>query len=368
MRPLRLTVLLLLAVVTQISEARADWLAPYFNPSYVDWAVGLYNDSGSLKGNFIDPGNGLYQPAGIALGPDSNIYINSYYDQILKYNGTTGDFMGLFAQGRSGWGGSSQIVFGPDGNLYEAGGGGANGAVLQYNGQSGAFMGYFVPSRSGGLSIPTDLVFGPDGNLYVINQQASSSVLRYNGLTGAFMGAFVQPGSGGLQQSQGLTFGPDGRLYVSSFEDRDVTQGPGWSGDRYPPNGSVLRYDGQSGAFLDAFVPRGSTVATITRGLAFGPDGNLYLGSIDTTNSAYDGILRVNGTTGAFMDVFANYLDPTFFLFTPTQLTPRPPYTPPPGPPPGPGGVPEPSSLAIGGLSAAVLLGFALLCRRRVWP
>ena len=41
-----------------------------------------------------------------------------------------------------------------------------------------------------------------------------AQVLRYNGTTGAFIDAFVSSGSGGLDMPSGLTFGPDGNLYV----------------------------------------------------------------------------------------------------------------------------------------------------------
>ena len=58
------------------------------------------------------------------------------------------------------------------------------------SGQTGAFMDVFVPNSSGPLAGPFGLAFGNDGNLYVSNQQAHQ-VLRYNGQTGAFIGVFV---------------------------------------------------------------------------------------------------------------------------------------------------------------------------------
>ena len=62
-------------------------------------------------------------------------------------------------------------------------------------------------------------------------------MLRYDGRTGAFLGVFVAKGSGGLNGAYGLAFGPDGNLYVDSFI-----------------NNQVLRYDGGTGAFLDVFA------------------------------------------------------------------------------------------------------------------
>jgi hypothetical protein len=185
-----------------------------------------------------------------------------------------------------------------------------NNSGLRFNAQTGAFMDTMVPGNSGGLTFPDGVAFGPDGNLYI---RSAGNVLRYNGVTGAFMGVFVQagggadpnnqsfqgrfdqsqgtfvftPASGGLDGPTGLAFGPDGNLYVSSY-------------------GLVLKRSGQTGADLGTFT-RGGGAGGVTdplinanaTGLAFGPDGNLYV-------SCYPGnkVLRYNGVTGAFIDTF----------------------------------------------------------------
>ena len=88
---------------------------------------------------------------------------------------------------------------------------------------------------------------------------------------------------------------------------------------------TVLRYNGRSGAFIDVFVSPGSGGLYQPDGLAFGPDGNLYVGSRET-----DSILRFHGRTGDFMDGFipaeTGWLDgPTFLLFLPgAALQPEP--------------------------------------------
>ncbi|TDJ03020.1 MAG: hypothetical protein E2O70_00535 [Candidatus Dadabacteria bacterium] len=73
--------------------------------------------------------------------------------------------------------------------------------------------------------------------LYVVNSD-TSEVLRYDGTTGAFIDAFVTPGSGGLDNPNSLVFGgPNVNLFVNS------------SG-----NNAVLQYNGLSGAPVDQFV------------------------------------------------------------------------------------------------------------------
>lgn len=88
---------------------------------------------------------------------------------------------------------------------------------------------------------------------------------------------------GNLRTSVGIAFGPDGNLYVG---DRDAN--------------AVLRYDGLTGEFIDVFVPSGSGGLSSTEALAFGPDGNLYV-----TEFYGNRVLRYDGVAGDFLGVFA---------------------------------------------------------------
>ena len=137
------------------------------------------------------------------------------------------------------------------------------------------------------------LALGPDGNLYVASGNPPDPfVLRYSGTTGMPLpspgntGAVFSTG-GGLVLPLGIAFGPDGNLYVSDYG---------------PANGSfpsIRRYNGTTGTFMNVFASGGGL--TIPAGIVFGPDRNLYV-SNDHSNS----ILRFNGTSGLPMPSAGN--------------------------------------------------------------
>jgi streptogramin lyase len=273
--------------------------------------------TGEFLGEFIPSGSGgLGLPNGLIFGPDGNLYVCSLgTNSILRYDGITGDPLpspgnsgatfvssgsgglsfGIIGESGSGW-----LIFGPDGNLYATSGGltapPGSSSVLRFDGKTGEFIDAFVPAGSGGLTGPRALVFGLNGNLYVnCNDPGPGPVLRYDGTTGAFLDVFVPAGSNPFGEnrsgsSRGLVFGPDGNLYVGSFP-------------KLHP--SVLRYDGRTGALIDAFVSEGSGGLTNLTGPLFGPDGNLYLRS--TPNFGGSAVLRYDGSTGAFIDQFVPY-------------------------------------------------------------
>jgi len=190
-----------------------------------------YSGAGAPLGVFASaPG---WLPQDLAWGPDGNLYVTTgdVDGQVLRFNGTTGTYLGIFVSpGSGGLDNPDGLIFGPDRNLY------VNssdiGSVLRYDGTSGAFMDVFASHPS--LTRSHNSVFGPDGNMYVSGSWHTNNVLRFNGQTGAFMDEFIPSGSGGLNNAHDLAFGPDGNLYVCSMYGDEVLryngqQGPSWT-------------------------------------------------------------------------------------------------------------------------------------------
>jgi sugar lactone lactonase YvrE len=195
---------------------------------------------------FVTTGSGgLTSAADVVFGHDGNLYVTSYdTDQVLRYNGTTGAFIDVFATGTLN--GPTGLTFGADGHLYV--GDWFGGKVYKFDGVSGAQIGagafVTLPSGFGVVSME----FGSDGHLYVGDGQVND-LLKFNGTTGAFMStidASITP--------YDIETGPDGMLYVTDFT-----------------TGRVERFDPTTGTSL-GFFDTGTTGIVNPWGLAFTPE------------------------------------------------------------------------------------------------
>lgn len=160
--------------------------------------------------------------------------------------------------------------------------------IHRYDATTGAFVGTF--GAGGDLNGPICVTVGPDGLLYVCSEEANK-VLRYHRTTYAYIDEFIfdDPGTPMVDETGGL-LGPTAAIF-----------GP--DGNLYVAsfdNDQVLRYNGTTGAFIDVFVTAASGgLNGPDNGTIFGPDGHLYVPSYFGNQ-----VLRFDGTSGAFLNVF----------------------------------------------------------------
>jgi Domain of unknown function (DUF4347)/Bacterial Ig domain/SMP-30/Gluconolactonase/LRE-like region len=119
------------------------------------------------------------------------------------------------------------------------------------------------------------IAVAPNGNVYVADYY--NTRIRYYSPSGALINDFSTNG----KTPQGLTFGPDGQLYVTTTAS---------SVERYDPDGSNHT----------TFIPAGSGGLNNAKAITWGPDGNAYVTSYFNSK-----VLRFDGSTGAFLNVFA---------------------------------------------------------------
>jgi WD40 repeat protein len=175
-------------------------------------------------------------------------------------------------------------------------------------------------------------------SLFVTNNLTNSSpggrLLQFDGVTGQFQSLVAN-----IDTPRGIAVGPGG-IFVASANGASVSkfsfnnglqqstfvlpgsgglQDPwglsfGSDGDLYIAAGSsaptVLRYDGATGAFLNVFATSPQQAGS-PFDLAFAPNGNLLVGTL------LGGILQFDGHTGAPLGVF---IPPSQFQF-PASLT-----------------------------------------------
>lgn len=263
-----------------------------------------------------------------------SLYIGDESDSSVKqFDAQTGTYLGTFIPPGSGG------LDGPRGMLHVVNLLVANqneglripGELDEYNHIEGDFLRALVSSTAPHAAFyPDGIILGPDGHTLFVADFLGGVVDLFDVRSGTFlrtldfsqaMSASNYPTAGEFYP-RGLVFGPDGLLYVSI---RSLPSGV---------PGGILSYNLATGA--SAVVVSSSSATDCGTdlhrpdGLAFGPDGNLYVTSFRANPTDIDRILSFNAGTGACLDeidldqagqprAFAQYLlfGPGGYLFVP---------------------------------------------------
>ena len=313
--------------------------------------------TGELISEFVTSGlGGLSDPDTLLFGSDvngdrqSDLYISSGAEpgvsSILRYDGTNGDFIDVFvgddpntdADETSGLVRPYGIAFSPDGDLYVASF--LSDQILRYDGETGNFINVFDvgDGEPGGLNGPNGLLF-IDDSLYVTTQGSRatvdpdtgeifpdfsaglpSQILRYDSLeVGAEPTVFAtpepSPDSLDFVSLLGLELGSDGDLYVSDFAN------------------DILRYDLKTGELVDTLSTNYTTDTPPSNNfigsLAFAPDGDLLTVGfdIDTLQGA---VLEFESENDSPVEPLSLLVPPDPILERPVGITffPEDPQTP----------------------------------------
>ncbi|MBN1488954.1 MAG: SUMF1/EgtB/PvdO family nonheme iron enzyme [Phycisphaerae bacterium] len=250
-------------------------------------------------------GQELDQSGLMAIGPDGDIYVtNGSDDRVDRFDRSTGNHISTVISNIDSPAG---LAFGPDGDMYVSSGNPPHG-LFRYHFDGASWIQVPAPAYSGSIS---GIAFDSNGSLYV-STYADNSVLKWNETTSVF-DTFVSPGSGGLNLSKNIMFGP----------------GPDGHKDLYVCGGfndAIMRYDGLTG--LPKGISEGDARFAYGGGLDhpsdldFGMDGNLYVVGTRNPGYAHHGVLRYDGSTGNFMDVFGEaVVGSESLLFVPEPLT-----------------------------------------------
>jgi len=228
------------------------------------------------------------------------LYVGDGADNTVKqFDATTGAFVGtLVASGSQGMLGPRGLIFRNPGQLLAVNqnvGTTIPGEILNYNGRTGGPLGAVVPASDPHAPYaPRGMVLGPNHTLYVADDGNLDGVIlgrvaRFNSETGAFLGDLVPTGFTGDFYARAVVIGPDGLLYVSV---RNID----------PTGGEIMRWDPATGNFLGVFISsNAANDLNRPEGIAFGPDGNLYVASFRADESDTDKVLEFNGKTGAYI-------------------------------------------------------------------
>ncbi len=133
------------------------------------------------------------------------------------------------------------------------------------------------------LSSAYGIAIAPDGLIYA-SGFSSRNIVRYDPTDNSVVGTFAAPDFTSFRRPRGLAFGPDGNLYVAGDGDEGAT---------------VIQIDAGTGAVLGDFLPEDAV--DDPKAVLFTDDGSMLV-----SDHVNDSIHRFDATTGADLGVLVN--------------------------------------------------------------
>jgi RHS repeat-associated protein len=238
-------------------------------------------------------------PAAVVLGPDGSVYIADSHNHRIRHvdpDGTIHTIAGTGSPGFSGDGGPATqaqlyeprgLAIGPDGSLYIADRHNhrirrvsPNGMIYTVAGTDTAgFSGDGGPSTQAQLSNPWDVAIGPDGSLYIADRSnVRIRKVSPDGImtTVAGNGIASDSGDGGpatlasLASPVAVAVGPDSSLYLTDDSAHRLRV--------VGPDGVIATLAGTGvGDYSGDGGPAGRASLSTPSGVAIGPDGSVYV-------------------------------------------------------------------------------------------
>ncbi len=247
----------------------------------------------------------------VRYGPDGNLYVCAEASaEVLRYDGVTGAFLGVFVgddpltpeDESGGLDSPTAAIFLPGGDLAVASFG--QDRIVRYDGTTGAFIGDFVAAGVTNLNGPdAGMAIGPDGLLYVPSFN-NNRILRYDATNGDLFDTFAPPAAGTLSRPRALAWRSDGILFVSSWGNNRIL--------RYDTDGTFL------GIFATTTRPSGIAFDPLTNDLLVTSDNVDHVLRFDgTTGTPLGPLVAATGspiTAATFLAVFP---DPSLQLSRP---------------------------------------------------
>lgn len=190
-------------------------------------------------------------------------------------------------------------------------GDGSDNTVKRFDARTGEYLGIFVTRNSSGTQPgepiigPRGLIFGHQGDLLLANQNVgqvqNGTILRYDGKTGAFLGALVNfTDPNSPVAPRGIILGEV--LFVASDDGEDAL------GD-----GKLRAYTNEGKFIAELPAPLLPSPAAKPhfhpRAVVVGPDELLYVSNAPVLGGLGGQILRFDPETRTFLDVFTSNID-----------------------------------------------------------